>query len=134
MDFHAKCGLCSSRNERVMLNLVFGAIPLHSIPPVTNLHTELHDSRQLIISSPLAEMQSPGEPCGRNEIHRQALRLKSNCPAIPAAKTQSPGEPCISGNPSFSRSSRCTRGRISSSSSNSRSNKYLNLLGTGPVE
>ena len=31
-NLHAKSGLCSSKNERVMLNLVFGAIPCPSVP------------------------------------------------------------------------------------------------------
>ena len=49
-NFHAKSGLCSSKNEWVMLNLVFGssdACAATSVP-VTNLHIELNASRQLI--------------------------------------------------------------------------------------
>jgi hypothetical protein len=48
-NFHAKSGLCSSRNEWVMLNLVFAPPPLRSIP-VTNLRIELRASRQLTIT------------------------------------------------------------------------------------
>ena len=48
-NFHAKSGLCSSKNERVMLNLVFGAVPFRALPHVTNLHIELRASRQLKI-------------------------------------------------------------------------------------
>ena len=56
-NFHAKSGLCSSRNEWVMRNLVFGAIPCRAVPPVTNLHIELRASRQLIIQSMLTSLQ-----------------------------------------------------------------------------
>ena len=34
MNFHAKSGVCSSKNEQVMLNLVLGADAV----PVTNVH------------------------------------------------------------------------------------------------
>ena len=45
-NFHAKSGLCSSKNKRVMLNLVFGV--WRPSVPVTNLHIELPASCQLI--------------------------------------------------------------------------------------
>ena len=47
INIHAKSGLCGSRNERVMLNLVFSPLPLSAVPPVTNLRIELLSSRQL---------------------------------------------------------------------------------------
>ena len=46
-NFHAKSGLCSSKNERVMLNLVFGAGGGGASDPMTNLRIELRASRQL---------------------------------------------------------------------------------------
>ena len=55
MNFHAKSGVCSSQNEWVMLNLVFGPLPfcskLSRPLPVTNLCIELRTSRQLKISN-----------------------------------------------------------------------------------
>ena len=52
-NFHAKSGLCSSRNDRIMLNLVFGACGAASTctcasVPVTNLRIELRASKKIV--------------------------------------------------------------------------------------
>ena len=48
--FHAKFRASRSKIERVILNFVFCTVPPGCAVPVTNLHVELCDSRQLKIN------------------------------------------------------------------------------------
>ena len=47
IELHAKSGACSSKIERVMLNLVFARKRFPPPPPVTSSSIELRASRQL---------------------------------------------------------------------------------------
>ena len=83
INFHVKSGACSSKNDWVMLNLVFGAVPLCAIT-VTNLHIELRASYKVL--TPLLFKKSSPTPTffGKSFDHPKNVGvICSHPPPIP---------------------------------------------------